>query len=332
MNFHFSLDNSMASPIWLAYLRLFRIGNVFTAIADIAMGFVFVTVTQASPSWSAFSLAVGVSCLLYSAGMILNDAFDAPIDAVERPERPIPSRQVSRNTAFLVGFAMLMFGFVLSLFIGRAVGGETFTMRPAWIALCLVGSILAYDGLLKKTPLGPISMGLCRFFNVLLGMSAAMPVAGETPRLWGFGGPELMAAGGIGLYIVGVTWFARTEARVSNRVGLSLALITMILGLSLLAAFPYVTTLDGRFATSLRAYGPLLFALVGVVVVRRCIDAIIRPEPQQVQRAIKQSILSLILFNASVCLAVAPDRPYYGMLVLALLGPTLFLGRWIAAT
>ena len=322
----------MATPTWLAYLRLFRIGNVFTAIADVAMGFVFVTVTQVSAPWAACVVAIIVSCLLYSAGMILNDAFDAPIDAEERPERPIPSGQVSRTRAFAVGFAMMAAGFLLALLIGRLVSGIAYTMRPAGITLGLVLSVLAYDSFLKKTPLGPLGMGACRFFNVLLGMSAALPVVGETPRLWGFGGPELMTAGGIGLYIVGVTWFARTEARRSNRVSLSLALVTMIAGLSVLAAFPYVTTVEGRFAESLRTYGPLLFALVGVVVVRRCIDAIIRPEPLQVQRAIKQSILSLILFDASVCLAVAPDRPYYGLLVLALLGPTLFLGRWIAAT
>lgn len=79
-------------------------------------------------------------------------------------------------------------------------------------------------------------------------------------------------------------------------------------------------------------FGPLLFGLVGVVVVRRCVDAIIRPEPGPVQRAIKQSILSLILFDASVCLAVAPNQPYFAMLVLALLGPMIFLGRWIPST
>jgi len=34
-------------------------------------------------------------------------------------------------------------------------------------------SLALYDGWLKRTALGPVSMGLCRFLNVLLGVSAA---------------------------------------------------------------------------------------------------------------------------------------------------------------
>ena len=42
----------------------------------------------------------------YLGGMYLNDAFDAEIDAAERPERPIPSGQVSARLIFHLGFGI----------------------------------------------------------------------------------------------------------------------------------------------------------------------------------------------------------------------------------
>ena len=74
---------------------------------------------------------------------------------------------------------------------------------PLVLSLCLVAAILLYDGPLKRTWAGPAMMGLCRFLNVLLGVS----VSGATP--W----PGWHLAFVVGLYVAGVTWFARTEAQ-----------------------------------------------------------------------------------------------------------------------
>ncbi len=60
--------------------------------------------------------------LFYLGGMYLNDAFDAAGDAVERPERPIPSGRVGRGTVFALGFAMLGGGLALLLWLGLAGG------------------------------------------------------------------------------------------------------------------------------------------------------------------------------------------------------------------
>ena len=76
-----------------AWLQLLRLPNVFTAVADVTMGFL-VTPTGFEPKQN-FALLVVASSLLYLSGMVLNDVFDAEIDADERPERPIPSGRVS---------------------------------------------------------------------------------------------------------------------------------------------------------------------------------------------------------------------------------------------
>ena len=63
--------------------------------------------------------------LFYVGGMYLNDAFDAGIDAVERPERPIPSGQVSAETVFAAGFGMLALGLAVLLWVGYGPIGGT---------------------------------------------------------------------------------------------------------------------------------------------------------------------------------------------------------------
>ena len=84
------------------------------------------------------------------------------------------------------------------------------TSRFSRFAFLLVAAILLYDAWLKRTWLGPIAMGTCRFLNVLLGLTAAdsysLPWAAR-----------VYLASVVGLYIVGVTWFARTEARLSSQ-------------------------------------------------------------------------------------------------------------------
>ena len=85
----------------MAYLRLMRIPNVFTAIADVAMGFLFVHDYQSPEQfprlWPTLALLIAASSLLYTAGLVLNDLFDFEIDRKERPFRPLPSGQVSKS-------------------------------------------------------------------------------------------------------------------------------------------------------------------------------------------------------------------------------------------
>ena len=87
-----------------AWLQLLRLPNVFTAAADVTMGYV-VAKGELQPALH-FGLLVAASCLLYLSGMVLNDVFDAEVDAVEQPHRPIPSGRVSRRAAALVGWGL----------------------------------------------------------------------------------------------------------------------------------------------------------------------------------------------------------------------------------
>src|SRR5262249_13418120 len=92
----------------LVWLRLMRLPNVFTAMADIAMGFLFTHETL--EPISTFGLLLLSSSCLYTAGMVLNDVFDVEQDRRERPQRPIPSGRIDYHSATVLGTSLLTLG------------------------------------------------------------------------------------------------------------------------------------------------------------------------------------------------------------------------------
>jgi len=89
-------------------------------------------------------LLFAVVALITAAGNVINDYFDAEIDEVNRPSRPIPGGTVSRGAA--AGFAGMLFfaGIFVSLFTNSLC-----------IALAVINSLIlvAYAAKLKSTPL-----------------------------------------------------------------------------------------------------------------------------------------------------------------------------------
>lgn len=307
----------------LPWLRLMRLPNVFTAIADAAMGFLFVR--HEIDSLPLFACLATASASLYLAGMVLNDLFDFEIDARERPFRPLPSRQVSFFWATLLGINLLSLGLFLGWIAGLLPAApDAMPWRSGLVATALTGCILAYDGYLKKTPLGPLAMGACRFFNILLAMSAGTP--SPDGHFLGYGTGELLVAAGIGIYIVGVTWFSRSETDRSQRNILLAALVVMLCGVAIFGA-------SLRFVPILRGSPQLYWLLLAALmfgVLRRGMVAAFDPVPQKVQSAVKLSILSLIWLDATM--AVAISGPAAGVAIAALLIPALLLGRWVYST
>ncbi|WP_433312918.1 SCO3242 family prenyltransferase [Micromonospora chersina] len=105
----------------------------------------------------------GASVLLYWAGMAANDWADRRLDAVERPERPIPSGRVRPATALGVAAGLTAAG----LAVAGAAGGR----RATAVAVPLAAAIWGYDLLAKNTAAGPAVMAACRGLDVLLGAS-----------------------------------------------------------------------------------------------------------------------------------------------------------------
>lgn len=308
---------------WRSYFELLRFPAVFTAIADVMMGFL-ITFGALHPA-PPFVMLAASSAFLYLAGMVLNDVFDAEVDSQERPYRPIPSQRISLTRAKVLGWGLLVLGFLTAAHLGYH-GNST---RTTIVAVVLAGCILAYDGGLKRTWLGPLAMGGCRMLNVLLGMSLATAADGASSRPWTT--LEWLLAAGVGIYIAGVTVFARSEATTSRRAQLALGMAVILAGLGVITATYFVN--DGNLP-HLSQLGDAnwlaLWALLGFVILRRCFLAWRKPHPELVQAAVRTCLRSIIVIDAAIVLGFC--GPFWGCMVLTLLIPMLALERWASTT
>lgn len=318
----------------LSYLRLFRLPNVFTALADVMMGYLF-TSLEGPILWGPLLTLLGASALLYTSGMVLNDVFDIEQDRAERPHRPLPSGRISLTHARRLGWGMLVAGTLLAVVadVAWARGNAPFGAVSV-VAILLAVCILIYDGVLKKTLLGPWFMGGCRAANVLLGMTGGAMAVPTLGSWWQVDRSGVMVATGLGLYVAGITWFARSEAKESARGFLIWGLVVMLLGFVTLGLFPET----GEFAIGARKLQfpqefvwPALVAMLVFTIVRRAVTAILQPTPARVQVTVKQCIFSIIVLDAAVCLAVRSPIGW-AIAILALSVPMLGLGRWVYST
>jgi 4-hydroxybenzoate polyprenyltransferase len=152
-------------------------------------------------TWAELLLLIGVGSAFYEGGMFLNDAFDAEIDAKERPNRPIPQGLASRGAVSAIGYGLLVTGLLL-LGLGSWVGLTQPGTRALLSGLGTCGAVLVYDRWHKGFAWSPIVMGACR---AGLYATAALAVSGKLNL------SVVMGAGALWLYIVGLTHVARFE-------------------------------------------------------------------------------------------------------------------------
>jgi 4-hydroxybenzoate polyprenyltransferase len=309
-----------------AYLQLVRFPAVFTAMADVVLGFLL-NHAEFGSDWQRFAFLLASSTCLYLSGMAFNDYFDRAIDAQERPNRPIPSGRVSPLAAAVLASVLMAAGIAFATVAAR---------QSLYVAVGLALCVIAYDAILKKTPLGPVAMGGCRFLNVMLGASAF----NTAEAVWTT--PQLYVASALGIYIAGVTWFARTEATTSHRAHLIGAAAVLNAGLLLLVAFvlrelvPVLNPIISRFAgpamgNRRASAAGILLAVVIVSINRRIVAALFDPVPGRVQQAVKVMLLSLVSLDAAI-VYFQTGEPIYTLATLALLAPAMLLGRFIFVT
>ncbi|MET8912084.1 SCO3242 family prenyltransferase [Micromonospora sp. NPDC004551] len=146
----------------------------------------------------------GASVLLYWAGMAANDWADRRLDAVERPERPIPSGRVRPAAAFGVAAGLTAAGLALA----GAAGGR----RATAVAVPLAATIWGYDLLAKNTAAGPAVMAACRGLDVLLGASVG-PGRGQAGRRTAPAARGLVRALPAALTVAAHTWTVTALSR-----------------------------------------------------------------------------------------------------------------------
>jgi UbiA prenyltransferase family len=221
------------------------------------------------------------STLLYWAGMALNDYADRDLDAVERPERPIPSGRVRP------GFALGLSAGLTAAAIGAAglAGGR----RALGVAVPLAATVWAYDLVLKATPAGPAAMAAARSLDVLLGAG--------TGRLREAMAPAVM----VGAHTLAVTALSRREVTGGGPVLPATSLATTSAVAVAAAAWPVARRGHGRAARLLRhVAGTGLLGSYVSTAGRAQLAAVADPGADRIRRAVGAGILGLIPLQASL--------------------------------
>ena len=182
----------------MPWFRLARLPNLLTVPGDPVAGFLLAAAAAQQPPRPLLLLAAaGASLCLYLFGLILNDMVDIEADRCERPERPLPSGEITVPQARMAAIAMGLSGLNLALAAGR----------PAlYVAAALAAVIVLYNAALKRVPVaGVLALGLCRGLSLLLGVAAAGPVPLAAAA------PAGVAVAGLALYVVAFSVIAKRE-------------------------------------------------------------------------------------------------------------------------
>ncbi len=298
----------------LGYLRLMRPANVVTAVADVLAGMAvagyFIQSTPGSLEWGEQIqiLPVILLCIstigLYSGGIILNDVFDAELDAKERPERPIPSGLVSKKAATIFGGVF----FFIGIFSAGLYNSNSQYLAAAIMVCCLI-----YNKFLKhSTIFGPITMGLCRGLNLLLGISI---IPGAIQQWW------FLAIIPI-IYIGAITMISRGEVHGGSKKTLIFAAVLYAL---VTACILYFAAINKNVAITMAFIVPF-----NMMIFTPLFIAMQDPVGPRIGKAVKSGVMALILMNAAWASAfgVLP----IAIFIVLLLPVSLLLSKAFAVT
>ena len=294
------------------YLRLMRPANVVTAVSDILAGvciagYFALTGNINFSVMPVFWLCLSTACL-YAGGVVLNDVLDARLDAVERPERPIPSGLIKKRNAALFGALLLLSG-MLAAGLVQAV----FFSISFYIAVGIAAASVLYDGWGKHHGwLGPLNMGLCRGLNLALGISVVAPILSA---VWYVCFVPVV-------YIAAVTAISRGEVHGGQKRVLYFAALLYGAVLFCIAGIAYK---NNHLLPAL----PFIL-LFSIQILQPLFQAIHDPVGPKIGKAVKAGVLALILMNAAW--AAAFGFWYVGLGMLLLLPLSMRLARWFAVT
>lgn len=285
-----------------------RPANILTAITDIMAG-IAIAGFLANGLYDVQAI-LQVTCLaiaaigLYGGGVVFNDVFDAELDRIERPERPIPGGVISRTEAVVLGIYLLLLGVLAAFTVGAL---------PGFLAIGVAVSALVYDKWGKHNSLlGPLNMGLCRGLNLLMGMSI-VPASLQT-----YGWQALVPI----LYIAAITMISRDEVHGGKKRTLQLA----ALGYGIVCT---IILIQAARHDKLPAVIPYMLVFIWLIM-RPLLKAIREPVGPNIGGAVKGGIIGLIAMNAAWVAAFAAFP--YPLVVLALLPLSFLLSKAFSVT
>lgn len=231
----------MAETDRLSWLRLVRLPGTFAAFSSLLAAHLIAT--DGSPHLLVLGLQLAAVAALYWGGTVLGDYVDLDRDRSAHPERPLPSGRIATRSAQIAAGGLLGAGVIFA-----ALSGED-SLR---VAIALAAMIALYQGMLKGSFLGPLTMGASRSGIWLLGFSV-LPTAGA---LQGLGLPVL-------LYTAAIAVLSAAAARGPEPGTTRKATLLLAASIATLGAFAWTGLLPERLAllVSIPALYPLATGL-----------------------------------------------------------------------
>ena len=292
----------------MGFLRLMRPANIVTSVADVLAGVAISGFLLSAGLVQGSLISILFLCIstigLYGGGVVFNDVFDAELDRLERPERPIPKGIVTLREATVLGLVLLLLGIIAAAIVSVLSG---------LLALAIAIAALVYNKWSKHQFIaGPLNMGLCRGLNLLLGMSL-LPAA--VFSWW------VLAFIPI-IYIAAITMISRGEVHGGSRKVLYFAafLYGLVIAVILFLSFTRGTVM----------WTVVFLVFFGWMIFSKLIKAIQNPLPQNISKAVKAGVIALVLMNAAW--AAAFGVLYLAFFIVLLLPLSLWLAKKFAVT
>ena len=288
------------------YLLLIRLPNVFTAPSNVLAGYFAAALTlDKTDSWDLVPLIVS-SCLLYVAGIVLNDYFDLKIDSKERPFRPLPSGAISKKHTLAIAIVSLLVANTMALVAG---------LTSLAVSVALTVTIISYDWRLKHSRFGPFAMGITRFLNIILGASPVLLyLNGVSYTILG------TAAASMLVYVMAITILSKKEAE-NERPNSTLAFLMVFGVISAVGALGLLLQLQWAFLLNLA-----IFATVMIVTFKQ---HLMKALPS-VQKAVRNMVISIIILDSVFVTGTAGI--HYGLATLLLIVPAVVLAKKLYVT
>jgi len=267
------------------YLQLVRIPGIFTALSNVLIGYFF---SLSETEVISFPFLLLTSGMLFCSGMIFNDYFDLQIDKKERPDRPLPSKKIPKQNAFLLGIIFLIFANIFAYVVGY---------YSLIISLIMTILIIAYNYKSKFFPLlGFFNLSLIRFLNVLLGFSK-LSITFDI----------IQYAIPIGIFVGGISILAKNESGLITHISKKLNYIFILITIG----YVFVLLINNFQIESLIFLG--LFSTMQLCVLFE----------KKIKNQITFQLLSIILLDATLISIFASF--YTSILVSLLIIPAYFI-------
>jgi 4-hydroxybenzoate polyprenyltransferase len=288
---------------WRDLAELVRLPAALTVPGDTLVG----AAAAGWPSGRRTAALPFASAALYWAGMALNDWSDRDLDAVERPERPLPSGRVTPDEALAVAAGLTGAGLACAAVAGR---------RPLAVAAALAAAVWTYDVAAKSTPTGPVVMASTRFLDVMMGAGGRREALGP--------------AAALGAHTLTVTAVSRGEVHGSTA-GTARAAAATTGAVAVAVAADAVLGAPRRAAASAwpqQVAGTVLAGAYTAAVLPAQLDVVREPDAGNARRATGVGIRGMVPLQAAL---LAGRGAVVGALGVLAVGPLAKLGARVVS-